>query len=135
MVCRLLELAEGDAKHAAALQEAAGQTARDLQDGLLTTIASEIYNHGEYSMVAPMFKRWLEEHLGFEPRKAQRDVAYIVVHTGETESGHFVFGMNALKHYCLGIDKDVDYQRIEQKCAEYLSRVERAFEGMSAALH
>jgi len=109
--------------------------ARDLQEGLLTTIASEIYNHGEYSMLAPMFNHWLEERLAFEPEKVQRDIAYIAVHTGGTESGHFMYGMHALRHYCEGAGIAVHYPRIEQKCTEYLSRVGRAFEGIAAALH
>ena len=110
-------------------------SAEDMQDGILTTIASEIYNHGEYSMIAPMFQRWLERELGFSPAEARRKLAYIVVHTGDTESGHFLFGIETLKHYCRGAGLEVDYERLSARCAEYLRRVGDAFDGIEARIN
>lgn len=110
-------------------------SAEDMQDGILTTIASEIYNHGEYSMIAPMFQRWLEGALGFSPREARRKLAYIMVHTGDTESDHFLFGIETLKHYCRGAGLEVDYERVSARCAEYLRRVGAAFDGIEARIN
>ncbi len=110
-------------------------SAQDLQDGILTTIASEIYNHGEYSMISSMFRQWLENNLGFSPAEAKRKLAYIVVHTGDTESGHFLFGIETLKHYCRGVGLDVDYERVSERCAEYLRRVGDAFDGIGARIN
>lgn len=110
-------------------------SAQDLQDGILTTIASEIYNHGEYSMIAPLFRRWLERDLGFSPSEAKRKLAYIFVHTGDTESGHFLFGIETLKHYCCGVGLNVDYDRVSDRCAEYLRRIGVAFTGIDARIN
>lgn len=108
--------------------------ARDVQEGLLTTIASEIYNHGQYSAIAPLFQHWLEETLQLEEKQVQSAMAYIMVHTGDTESGHFMYGMKALSHYCRGAQVPVDYSRIEGRCAEYLSRAAKAFDGIAEQL-
>jgi len=109
-------------------------TAADLQDGINTTIASEIFNHGEYSFAAPIFSHWLTQHLGQTERDAHRNLGYIVVHTGDTESGHFLHGVNALRHYCAGMGVAIDPARIGNRTAEYLRRVGTAFKGISAIL-
>ena len=109
-------------------------SAVDLQDGINTTIASEIFNHGEYSFAAPIFSDWLTQHLGITERDARRNLGYIVVHTGDTESGHFLHGVNALRHYCTGMGIAVDPVRIGNRTAEYLRRVGEAFQGIRAVL-
>lgn len=107
----------------------------EVQDGLLVTIASEIYNHGEYSFALPLLQRWLEQTLGLPEKQVRRDLEYVQVHTGDTESGHFMCGTEALKLYCAGAGVPVDYARIGQCCTEYLQRVGQAFDGIAARLN
>ena len=106
----------------------------DIETGLLTTIASEIYNHGEYTFAAPLFRAWMETLLGFSPEATRHSLAYIVVHTGTTESDHFMHGIDALKSYYAGIGMSMDYEKVTASCAEYLKRVAGAFAGIDASL-
>ncbi|BAI75712.1 hypothetical protein AZL_c04190 (plasmid) [Azospirillum sp. B510] len=109
--------------------------AQDIQDGLETTIASEIYNHGEYTFAAPLFAPWLAREFGFTDQQVKRDLAYIVVHTGDTESGHFRHGVQALEYYCYGAQVTPDPIRLGARCSDYLRRVGDAFAGISARLN
>lgn len=100
--------------------------------GLQTTIASEIYNHGEYTFVEPLLRLWMQDLLGLSPEQTRRSLAYITVHTGSTESDHFMHGVEALKYYSSGVGTDFSYESVSATSAEYLRRVGSAFAGMNA---
>ena len=103
-----------------------------LEQGLLTTIASEIYNHAEYTLAAPLFEKWLQQDLGISAAQTKQALAYIVVHTGDTESDHFLHGVNALQHYLAAQGRHIDYAQVQECCVEYLQRIGRVFETFSA---
>lgn len=108
---------------------------KDLGNSLITTIASEIYNHGEYSFVLMPFANWLHQSLGLTADVVRRNMAYIKVHTGETESGHFMHGVSALKFYCEGEKSEINYSAIEEGIRQYLQRVAIAVGNLAGSIH
>lgn len=83
----------------------------DIQDGLMTTVITELYNHGEFNMIAPILPGWLEETLGISSDRAAHDFQYIFAHAEEVESGHFNHGIVALQYYCKATERPLDYEK------------------------
>lgn len=71
---------------------------RDPMVAMLTTLAHEIYTHGEVEFILPLFRRWLAEDYGFTDAEIRRTLAWISVHTGPTEKNHFFHALSALEH-------------------------------------
>lgn len=105
-----------------------------LDQSIFLTIASEIYNHCEYSFIAPLFKNWMQNLLGFERERIPSNMAYILVHTGATEHNHFLHGLNALLDYYSGVDRLLKYSDITDSIVEYLSQLECAYEEIYSRL-
>lgn len=105
---------------------------KDLLEGVLTTIASEIYNHGEFCMIAPMFERWMTEELGMPRKDVRPNLAFILVHTGSTESDHFMKAIDVFDHYNVAAGLAPSYDRLEARCVEYLTRIGDAYEILEA---
>jgi hypothetical protein len=105
-----------------------------LDQSLLVTISSEIYNHCEYTFIAPLFRNWMQNLLAFETDQIPRYMAYILVHTGPTESDHFLHGINSLQDYYSGVNFDLSYSAITESVAEYLVNVEKAHRGINSCL-
>lgn len=108
--------------------------APDIQEGLLTTVASEIYNHGEYTMLVPVLWQWMEQTLGLSPAQVAHDLEYVTVHSGETESGHFRLGIEAWRYYCEATGLPIDPQAVGRSCTEYLRRLGDVFVALKAVL-
>ncbi|MDE1145813.1 MAG: hypothetical protein PW843_04230 [Azospirillaceae bacterium] len=78
----------------------------DIALGLLTTLAHEIYTHGEVEFILPLFKQWLIEHYHYTEDDTARPLRWIAVHCGGTEKNHFFHAVNALEHYARAVQVD-----------------------------
>ncbi|HEU5321582.1 MAG TPA: hypothetical protein VFX28_12305, partial [Methylomirabilota bacterium] len=108
------------------------QRGPDLEAGLIRTVVTEIYNYGEFELVAPLFRRWL----GHVPGVAAPDQAleYLVAHLGDTESRHFLSIVEAHRLYCQALGTPLDYARVQLRCEEFLDRVGAKYAALSEAV-
>jgi hypothetical protein len=68
--------------------------------GLLATLIHEVYTHGEVELIHPLFDRWFRTLMGLPASHANKVLAWVTVHTGGTESGHFGHATRAVFDYC-----------------------------------
>jgi hypothetical protein len=94
----------------------------DIMVALLTTLAHEIYTHGEVEFILPLFKRWLEQDLGIAPRDAAHILGWISVHCGPTEKNHFFHARDAVMHYAQAMALRVEDYRLDGIVATYLQK-------------
>jgi hypothetical protein len=106
----------------------------DLDQSLFVTISSEIYNHCEYTFIAPLFRNWMQNLLAFESDQIPRFMAYILVHTGPTESDHFLHGINSLQDYYSGVNVNLSHSAITESVVEYLVNLEKAYRDIYSCL-
>lgn len=95
---------------------------RDPVIALLTTLAHEIYTHGEVEFILPLFRRWLDEEYGFTDAAIRRTLAWITVHTGPTEKDHFFHALSALEHYARAMDVAISDYSLDEIVATYLAK-------------
>lgn len=105
-----------------------------LFDALATTISSEIFNHGEYSASLPSWETLLKARLRMSESQADQAILYVRIHTGDTESGHFLCAVQALEKYCTATGEAFDAERVGSICAEYIDRAGRVFSSLEATL-
>jgi hypothetical protein len=71
-----------------------------IPDGLLTNMFSEIYNHGEYSIVLPAANAWFQQHTRLTATERSKAITYISAHVeDDTEADHFMVVVEALDRY------------------------------------
>jgi hypothetical protein len=105
-----------------------------IDEALITTIASEIYNHGEYTYASPLFRKWIQEQHLVPSEQIQSTLAYILVHTGATESDHFLHCVEALEKYLEGCGGQLDLTQVTSTCRRYFYKLGLAFAGIEAVL-
>jgi len=71
-----------------------------IEEGILTTLASELWNSGEYTFVQPLMSPWLRDAQGVPPEEIARATEYVDVHAGEAERAHFLHILIAWDYYC-----------------------------------
>jgi len=76
--------------------------------GLYSLLVHEGYTHAELEMIAPLFYSWATEDMGLSEKEARRALAWISVHNGGTEKGHFAHSCLSLSHYCEGSGVAID---------------------------
>lgn len=64
-------------------------------EAILTTAASEIWNVGEYTVLAEKFLPWMQNKMGLSLPEAKKANAYVQVHAGQTELDHFLCAIDA----------------------------------------
>ncbi|WP_448663693.1 hypothetical protein ACG3SL_03180 [Sphingomonas sp. CJ20] len=89
---------------------------------LLTTLAHEIYTHGEVEFILPLFRRWLAEDYGFSDAAIRQTLAWISVHTGPTERNHFFHALSALEHFAEAMDVAVAEYALDGIVGTYLEK-------------
>ncbi|MDE2483057.1 MAG: hypothetical protein KGN02_12825 [bacterium] len=94
----------------------------DLTIALLTTIAHEIYTHGEVEFILPLFERWLGESYERTHAETLRTLAWIGVHCGPTEKNHFFHALDALERYTTAMGVRADLAAVETIVASYLAQ-------------
>lgn len=95
---------------------------RDHIVALLTTLAHEIYTHGEVEFILPLFRRWLAEDYGFTDAEIRRTLAWISVHTGPTEKNHFFHALSALEHLAEALDVAIADYSLDEIVETYLEK-------------
>ncbi|WP_186207282.1 hypothetical protein [Burkholderia gladioli] len=75
------------------------QNGENLAHAITVSLPEELYNHGEFTFVAPRFARWRKDILGRPQEGWTDDLRFIHDHLGTTESGHFAALVLALEDY------------------------------------
>ncbi len=78
--------------------------------GLYSLLVHEGYTHAEFETIEAPFRNWATAHLGLSDHDANRVLAWIMVHNGGTEKGHFAHSCWSLEHYLEGSGEKVDLQ-------------------------
>jgi hypothetical protein len=98
----------------------AGLRTPDLMFGLLSTIAHEVYTHGEVEFILPLFRDCVQQHFDIDEKQQRRRLAWISVHCGPTEREHFRHAVEALEHYCAAMHVDPMAYDLEGLFGEYI---------------
>jgi hypothetical protein len=106
----------------------------DLEDAILTTAASENWNTGEYTYLSSLIERWAIDVLGDPHAFREERFAYITVHAGETELGHFLHALKAWELYCGAVGLTADPGKAAHCLESYLKALILAFEGLEQVL-
>ncbi|MCK0070771.1 hypothetical protein [Kordiimonas laminariae] len=94
----------------------------DLMIGLLTTLAHEIYTHGEVEFILPLFRKWLKHDYGWEDKRIEKSLAWIQVHCGPTEKDHFFHAINAVEHFADAMDIDLAAYDLSEIVSDYVAK-------------
>ena len=107
----------------------------DIKTGLLTNMFSEIYNHAEYSIALTAFSEYVDRYYGLSGAEREKALQYVYVHVAEeTEVAHFLVVVKALNAYCEATESSINYLEARQLFSEYLSRVGKVMESLTAAM-
>lgn len=108
--------------------------AAPIEEAILTTAASESWNTGEYTYFDSLIRPWLTDILGHPADIIEKKVAYVTVHAGETELGHFRHALAAWELYCRAIGNDADPMKAKLAFECYLAGVGSAFAELEQVL-
>lgn len=100
---------------------------RPIEDGLLTTAASENWNSGEYTYFNGMVLPWVTRILEKDGAEAKKKVEYIDIHAGNTELSHFLHALDAWKLYCRATNKKADPTKAGEAFIDYFEAIGSAF--------
>lgn len=103
----------------------------EIEVGFLTTAASENWNTGEYTMFDGLTRAWLEL-LGLAVD--ERKLAYVTVHAGETELGHFLHALEGWRLYCEALGRKADPEKARHTLAGYLDQLGHALASLLGSL-
>jgi hypothetical protein len=103
----------------------------DVVDGMLLSVASEIYNHAEMRYLNGRVPQWLVTHRGFDPDEAHDLNQYVEVHAHGVETDHFGAAFSAVEHYYAARGNAVDYTHVQRRCEDYLDHVGEALAGLA----
>jgi len=105
-----------------------------VETGLLTTAASENWNTGEYTLVAPMIVNWLEKANGFSSPDSRKLAAYAIVHAGDTELDHFTHALKAWQLYCTAHGREAGPAQAADVFARYAEKAAPAYRALKEKL-
>ncbi|MDR3932891.1 MAG: hypothetical protein Q3X61_07020 [Escherichia sp.] len=108
--------------------------AQDLTEAIEMMMLTELFNTGEYNLMTPMWKRWLQEVRGHSSAEASRIATFLSAHCGRVEARHFQHATEALCLYTAATGQQINYQRIENLSREYVARACEHLEKMAAVL-
>lgn len=95
-----------------------------IEVGLMTNLFSEIFNHGEYSIALPHFRKLFNKGLGFSTDKVEDMTLYIRAHVMDgVEEDHFNSVVKGLYSYNQAEGTSIDYSVAEALFGEYLERI------------
>lgn len=98
-----------------------------LEDGILTTAASENWNTGEYTYFDSLVDKWMMDSLAYPIERCKKATAYVSIHAGKTELGHFRHALRAWDLYCEAVGQSADPARARSAFDAYLTRIGTAF--------
>lgn len=99
----------------------------DLEEGILTTAASENWNTGEYTHFSELVYDWMGDVLQIDQGRVGELAAYVTVHAGATELGHFLHAIDAWRLVSLARGRRPDPEKAQEVFASYLTQVGAAF--------
>ena len=94
---------------------------------LMISLAEELYNHGEFTYIAPLFKKWYGV-VGLNDEKRNQVLRFVYEHVRGTESGHFANMTQGLIHYCRAHGVEPDWEELGQRNREYIDGVAASFD-------
>ncbi|HEX2836359.1 MAG TPA: hypothetical protein VHW00_25365 [Thermoanaerobaculia bacterium] len=97
----------------------AGLRTPDLMFGLLSTVAHEVYTHGEVEFILPLFKECVK-HFAIDEKQQRRRLGWISIHCGPTEREHFRHAVEAIEHYCAALHLDPLAYDLDALFGEYI---------------
>ncbi|HEX7832367.1 MAG TPA: hypothetical protein VF787_22100 [Thermoanaerobaculia bacterium] len=115
----------------------AGLRTPDLMFGLLSTVAHEVYTHGEVEFILPLFKDCVK-HYAIDEKQQRRRLAWISIHCGPTEREHFRHAVEAIEHYCAALNIDplaYDLEKLFGDYIEHKAAVMRDLSRMMTTVH
>lgn len=107
---------------------------KDMKHALMISLAEELYNHGEFSFIALLFKKWHRRIPGMDPALGSRHLRFVSEHLGGTESGHFAYMTQGLVHYCRAYGEIPDWEALGQRNHEYLRGMASSFDRLLTAM-
>jgi hypothetical protein len=105
-----------------------------IEEAILTTAASENWNTGEYTFLENALTVWLTDVMGRPADLVKEKMAYVTVHAGETELGHFLHALKAWELYCRAVGHTADPATAGQVFERYLDRVGTALAALERVL-
>jgi hypothetical protein len=105
-----------------------------IDEAILTTAVSENWNSGEYTYFNAVAGPWITHVLGQPAVGLEDRVAYVAVHAGETELGHFLHAMDAWQRYCQASGCKAEPEKAKEIFTQYLTRIRAAFEALAEVL-
>lgn len=112
----------------------AQRLSQSIEDGILTTAASENWNSGEYTFLKSHVTLWMTDHLRISPSDAAEAAGYINVHAGDTELGHFIHAIDGWQLFNQAKGEKPDPAKARQRLEEYLFWVGEAFDELHSVL-
>ncbi|WP_136069362.1 hypothetical protein [Modicisalibacter radicis] len=107
---------------------------KDMIYALMISLAEELYNHGEFTYIAPLFKKWYGRIPGLDVHTRNRYLRFIFEHVGGTESGHFAYMTQGLIHYCRACGVTPDWEALGQRNQEYIRETAISFDRLCATM-
>jgi hypothetical protein len=104
--------------------------AAPIEQAILTTMASENWNTGEYTYFDTLVRSWMLDVIGRSSDDVEEKVAYVKVHSGETELGHFLHALSAWEFYCQASAHEPDPIKARHALELYLEGVRTAFSAL-----
>jgi hypothetical protein len=93
----------------------------DLMLGLLSTVAHEVYTHGEVEFILPLFRHCVKQ-FDIDEKQQRRRLAWISIHCGPTEREHFRHAVEAIEHYCAALHIDPLAYDLDALFGEYIEK-------------
>lgn len=108
---------------------------KSIASGLLATLIHEVYTHGEVELIHPMFDRWFRTSMGLPASHSNKVLAWVTVHTGGTESGHFAHATKAVFDYCSVAGLTLSEDETTELFRGYLRRKAAVMNALLPMLH
>lgn len=104
-----------------------------IEVGLFTNLLSEIFNHGEYSIALPHFRKLLREGYGYDAKKTEDMTLYIRAHVMDgVEEDHFNSVIKGLYALNQAENSVINEQAAGKLFEEYLERIGGVMNQLSA---
>ena len=106
-----------------------------IEEGILTTAASENWNTGEYTFFTRLIHQWMSNKLGLPSKIIDDAASYVVVHSGNTELGHFLHAIKAWQLYCKSVGKKADPNMARLVFERYIKAISSAYNELNDVLN
>lgn len=102
----------------------------EIADGLMTSLASEVYNHGELTFLNQFITEAISLQTGLDAKQAKPIGAYVGVHAQGIEVEHFMAAYQALSKYSEATNFELGQDFLENGFKTYIRQVSACFDGI-----